>query len=485
VSRLVVVSNRLPTLTPAASPGEPQVPVGGLASALLGALRRTPGSLWFGWSGKVAERGKESRLRRQSIAGVDLVGMPLTKAEIDDYYLGFCNQALWPLFHCFQERASIRLRQEAAYRKVQRRFAAALMPLLKPGDLIWVHDYHLLFLGRELRRLGWTGRIGFFLHIPFPPYELWQLLPDPRDWLEAMLDYDLVGYHVQGFLDNYVYCCRRELNAAWDGSTLRSSGRSQSVGVHPVGIDPNDFLPGLRPDPPAKGRSDLSRILGTRRLILGVDRLDYTKGIPERILAFEKLFGIRPDLKRNVVFVQIASPSRSDVSEYADQKRRVEALMGRVNGELGEHDWVPIRYLYRTYPRDFLAQFYRQADIGLVTPLRDGMNLVAKEFIAAQNPESPGVLVLSRCAGAAQELEEAVLVNPFIPSDIAEGIARGLEMPLAERRDRHAALLRKVLSGTAEDWGRRFVQDLGADSGESLHAGAPAEVRLKPRPVLP
>ncbi|HKQ61861.1 MAG TPA: trehalose-6-phosphate synthase, partial [Candidatus Polarisedimenticolaceae bacterium] len=458
VERLVVVSNRLPSVGASGALGEPEVPVGGLASAVFGALQASPGSLWFGWNGRIVSEDRPQRLTRLRVGGVTLAGLPLTHAEVDDYYLGYCNGVLWPLLHCFQSHVKIRLRQEQRYREVQARFATALRPLLRPGDLIWIHDYHLLLLARELRRLGWGGRIGFFLHTPFPPHELWTLLPDPRDTIEALLDYDVVGFHVAGFLDNYVYCCRRELGASWDGATLTAGARSQRVGVYPVGIDPEAFRPqGART---GQRREVLDRVVRDRSLILGVDRLDYTKGIPARLLAYEQFLRRYPERRRHVLLLQIASPSRTGVPEYNEQKLRVEALLGRINGELGDHDWVPIRYLYRTYGRDFLAKLYREADVGLVTPLRDGMNLVAKEFVAAQYPDDPGVLVLSRCAGAAQELVEALLVNPYVPRDVAEGIERALSLPLEERRERHAALLARVRRDTAREWGRRFVADL-------------------------
>ena len=471
MSRLVVVSNRLPTLRPSGTVGDPEVPVGGLASAVLGALGRSPGGIWFGWNGNIAEAsGRPLRPTRQSAGTFDLVGVPLTHAELEDYYLGFCNQALWPLFHCFQEKAKVRLRQEASYRDVQARFAACLLPLLRTGDLVWVHDYHLLLLGRELRRMGWEGRIGFFLHTPFPPFDLWQVLPDPRGTLEALLDYDVMGFHVPGFLDNYVYCCRRELQAKLQGSTLIASGRRQHVDVYPVGIDPGEFLPERSLSTGGRPPKVLGRSLRGRRLILGVDRLDYTKGIPEKILGFEKFMIEHPVWRRRAVLVQIASPSRTEVPDYVEQRKSIEALMGRVNGELGEHDWMPVRYLYRSYTRKFLARLYGEADVGLVTPLRDGMNLVAKEFVAAQHLDSPGVLVLSRCAGAAQEMLEALIVNPYIAADVAKGIDRALSMSLEERRERHTALLARVLSGTASEWGRRFVDDLEGRSDPTERA---------------
>ncbi len=478
--RLVVVSNRLPSRPPGRQDEDRRMPVGGLASALRGALRRRPGSLWFGWSGTVASSSDKRRLHRQVLDGIQILGLPMSEREVVQYYRGFCNAALWPLFHCFQGRVLLNRESETTYRDVNARFAAALLTFLQPGDLVWVHDYHFLCFGRELRRLGWRGPLGFFLHVPFPPHDLWQVLPEPRDFLQSLLEYDVIGFQTSACLENYVACCARELGASWEGPFLKAGGRLQRAAAYPIGIDPHPFLPREGVKAPGQLARELSRIVRGRRLILGVDRLDYTKGIPERILAFEKLVTSHPQWRKRVSLVQIASPSRSRVAEYVEQKSRVDSLVGRVNGELAEHDWVPIRYLYRSYPPETLAGFYRSADVGLVTPLRDGMNLIAKEFVAAQNPEFPGVLVLSRFAGAAEQLTEAVLVNPYIAADAAEGIARALAMPLEQRRERHAALLAKVLRITADDWSRRFLEDL-----ERAPAAASAPARRRPRRRTP
>ena len=459
--RLVVVSNRLPANVATNKAGEPDIPAGGLASAIFSAMRSRPGSLWLGWNGKVESRDRLGRITRSSLQNPELVGIPLTQGEVDDYYHGFCNMVLWPLFHSFQARVHIDLKEEETYRRVQTRFAEKLLPFLRPGDRVWVHDYHMFLLAKELRRLGWAGKTGFFLHIPFPSHDLWQLLPDPRGFLEALLEYDLVGFHVQGYLDNYVYCCRRQLGARWDGSLLSTRKRVQRAGVYPVGINPEEFAP---PEGASAGnrprRGVLAKVVRGRRLILGVDRLDYTKGIPDRIRAYEHFIREHSEWRKKVSFIQIAAPSRTAAAHYQEEKRKVEALVGRVNGALVGPDWVPTYILSRTFPRTTLARFYREADVGLVTPLRDGMNLVAKEFVAAQSPHSPGVLLLSRCAGATEDLPEAIIVNPYIPEEVAEGIARALSMSLEERLERHRALLARVRTHSVEEWGRRFIGDL-------------------------
>jgi trehalose 6-phosphate synthase len=290
-----------------------------------------------------------------------------------------------------------------------------------------------------------------------------------------LTQYNLIGFQTAGSLDNYLYACVRELGATWLEGCLRAGRMVQRAGVYPIGIDPKEFL--APPDAPRRrGRRDmLGRIVRGRRLILGVDRLDYTKGIPERILAFESLVTRYPAWRKKVSFVQIASPSRTVVAHYAEQKRILESLVGRVNAECAEHDWVPIRYLYRSYPRTVLSRFYRDADIGLVTPLRDGMNLVAKEYVAAQHPASPGVLILSRCAGAAEDLPEAIIVNPYIPSDVADAMSRALTMPLEERLERHKALLARVVADDVHRWGRRFLHDLERGSGSARAQGGVGE----------
>jgi trehalose 6-phosphate synthase len=455
LKRLVVVSNRLPAVRHTGPGEEIDIPAGGMASAVFAALRHAPESLWLGWNGRIEAAERVERPQRHRAGRLELVGLPLTQREAADYYHGFCNASLWPLFHCFQGRVRLDLEEASCYRGVQERFARALLPLLRPGDLVWVHDYHFLLLARALRERGWRGRVGFFLHIPFPPHDLLELLPDPRDLLGAMLHYDQIGFQVRGSLDNYLYACRRLIGGRAEGGHLTAAGRPRRT----------------------RGRGTLTRVVRGRRLLLGVDRLDYTKGIPGRILAYETFLSRHASWRKRVSYIQIASPTRTAAAHYLEQKRIVEALVGRINGEYSEHDWVPIRYLYRSYPRSTLARFYREADVGLVTPLRDGMNLVAKEFVAAQPPDAPGVLVLSRTAGAAEDLPEAIQVNPYIPEDVAAGIARALEMPIGERAERHRALLERVRCGSIAAWSRAIVRDLEGAPGALAAPAEPADRR--------
>ena len=458
--RLVVLSNRLPAFDGSRRPGARSKAAGGLAVAVDAALKYTGGGMWVGWSGRIRRASDPRALRMLADDPVPVLGLDLSEREIEAYYNGFCNHALWPLLHSFQGKVALSSWEHEVYREVNLSFAQLLRPQLADSDLVWVHDYHLIHVAEELRRLHFKGLCGFFLHVPFPSLDLLAILPDYRGFLEALTQYDLIGFHTQGYLDNYLYAVRRVLHASWDGRVLRVGDRAQKAGIYPAGIDPSTFLPPSGEDESRARRGTLKAAIRERRIILGVDRLDYTKGIPERILGFERLMRMKPDLKRKVSLLQICAPSRTRVKEYMDQKRAMDALVGRISAELGEHDWEPVRYLYRSYPQSDLAQFYRDADLGLVTPLRDGMNLVAKEYVAAQRPDDPGVLVLSRFAGAADELSEAVLVNPHLPEDCAMGMATALQMPKEERVLRHRAMLEKVLAGTAERWAADFLGDL-------------------------
>lgn len=461
MGKLVVVSNRLPSISEKETSRSRNRNVGGLVSALMSALESSGGGMWFGWSGK-SNPDEKAKPASWKSGNIRIVGFDLTKREINAYYNGFCNQVLWPLLHSFHSEVKLHRSESHSYGFVNTRFARELMPYLDKNDAVWVNDYHLFLLGRELRKLGFEGSIGFFLHVPFPSYVTWQILPEPEEFLKAMMDYDLVGFHTRTYRDNYVYSSQRLIDSSWDGKILRAGGRNQRVQMIPIGVDPERFGPTGGGISPGRPRLGLQEEAGESKVILGVDRLDYTKGIPQRILSFEALLHHYPEYRRKVCMFQICAPSRSDVPEYIAQKRAVESNVGRINGEYAEHDWVPIRYLYRSYPHDRLSVFYRDAHTCLVTPLRDGMNLVAKEYIAAQDPKNPGVLVLSKFTGAAEEMTEAVIVNPYLTEDVADGIDRALSMPLQERVERHDILLEKVVLHSSDWWFKTFLKELGA-----------------------
>jgi alpha,alpha-trehalose-phosphate synthase [UDP-forming] len=366
---------------------------------------------------------------------------------------------LWPLFHSFPERVAIDEATWRSYGEVHEVFADAAQRYIGPDDAIWVHDYHLLLHARTMRHRGHRGPIGLFLHIPFPSVDICSILPWGRELVDAMLDFDLIGFHTPGYLANFIACSGALLGSRASSTVVEHRGHITNVGVFPIGIFPESFQEPPSPELIAE-IAGLTRSLGGRKLVLGVDRLDYTKGIPERLLAFGRLLELFPEWRGKVSLLQISVPSRADVPEYKDQRANVEGIVGRVNGQFGEADWVPIRYLYRSYSRQHLSQLYRAAHIGYVTPLRDGMNLVAKEYVAAQDPEDPGVLVLSEFAGAAVEMKDAVLTNPYFPDGMARDLDHALRMPADERKARHARLVAVVERTNAQSWAMSFLDTL-------------------------
>ncbi|MBL9013087.1 MAG: trehalose-phosphatase [Myxococcales bacterium] len=439
-SGLVVVSNRIPP----AAPGRER-PVGGLVSALEPVLRHH-GGVWIGWNGAEAEG--ERPLLVHEIDGPVRASFELPPGTRDHYYGGFCNRALWPLFHGFPGRVRYTDDDWNAYVAANAEFARHAIGLVAPGGTVWVHDYHLLLVARELRERGFGGPIGLFLHVPFPHRDLFDTIPWADELIAALSRFDLIGVHTSQWAENLRSCAAARL----------PSRSMPEIAVLPIGVDPAPFRA-----VPATGSADVEGLrvaLGDRRLILGVDRLDYAKGIPERLLGFERMLERWPEWRGKISFVQISVPSRAEVPEYAELRTRVETLVGRINGRFGEADWVPVRYLYRSYDHTTLAQLYRMADIGLVTPLRDGLNLVAKEFVHAQDPSRPGVLVLSRFAGAAEELCDAVITNPFHTDGVAADLDRALRMDGDERRRRHGLLCRAMAEKTPERWAAAFLDRL-------------------------
>jgi trehalose-6-phosphate synthase len=356
---------------------------------------------------------------------------------------------LWPLFHSAPSRVQCNDGDWASYVAANERFARHALELAQRHAPIWVHDYHLLLVGRSLQQLGHRGPIGLFLHIPFPSLETLETLPWARELVDGMLHFDLLGFQTEADATSFRAAAR----------ALRGDKRVPEIGVFPATIDPERFR---SPGEDARDVAGLRSALGERRLILGVDRLDYSKGIPQRLDAYERLLDHYPEWLRRVSFLQISVPSRAEIPDYAELREQVERMVGRINGRFGDTDWVPVRYLYRSYDHHVLAQLYRLADIGLVTPLRDGMNLVAKEFLAAQPPDHPGVLVLSRFAGAAESLASAVITNPLHPEGLAADLDLALRMPVEERIRRHRMLLATLeREGDAKMWARRFLQRLG------------------------
>lgn len=454
MTRLIVVSNRVN-----APKRRDQGNAGGLAVAIHAALRRYRG-IWFGWSGEVvdAPTGKieMARAGAATIATIDLSG-----DDLDEYYNGYANRTLWPLFHYRTDLTAYDRQFDKGYYRVNARFAHALAPMIEPGDMIWVHDYHLIACGAELRRMNVGNRMGFFLHIPFPSPEVLLTLPNNQALVRAFFAYDLIGFQTErdkrAFRD---YVINEAGGSAPDDDRLSCYGRTVRVGAFPIGIDAREFV--QMAESPEAGRhyERMLKSRGDRRLIIGVDRLDYTKGLPERLDAYERLLQRYPENCGSVVLLQIAPASRIEVPEYAELRAQLEARSGHINGLYADFDWVPIRYVNRGYTRRALAGLYRSSRVGLVTPLRDGMNLVAKEFVAAQDPADPGVLVLSRFAGAAQQLDQALIVNPYDIDGVVEAMQRALSMPLPERRRRWQAMLESVMNEDVYAWRDHFVDAL-------------------------
>jgi trehalose 6-phosphate synthase len=452
MSRLVVVSNRVATTEGAAS--------GGLAVALRSGLRGEP-ALWFGWSGERVAR-HTGDLTERRLGDIDVVTLDLAEADYDGYYNGYANETLWPLFHSRTDLANYDRGFAEAYERVNRRFAEALAPLLRPGDVIWVHDYHLIPLGRELRRLGVTCPIGFFLHIPWPARQLFATLPHHGDLAAAMFAYDLVGMQTDDCVEAFRSYVLHEAGGADSGERLHGFGEAVRVAAFPIGLDTDNFLE-LSRSPAAMHSFDRMAAHGVfRSLIVGVDRLDYSKGIPERLEGFEHYLSDHPDMVRKVLYLQIAPSSRETVEAYQALRANVLALAGRINATWAEMDHAPMLCVNRNYSRAELAGIYRAAKVGLVTPLRDGMNLVAKEYVAAQDPADPGVLILSRFAGAARQMKAALIVNPYCREELADAIGIALVMPRVERQRRWESLMAGVVRDDVAAWREGFLAALKA-----------------------
>lgn len=466
MTRLVVVSNRVPLPDENGNP-----PPGGLAVAVHAALRES-GGIWMGWSGKTTGEEEPTGLTTLEHGKISYVLTDLTEADLDEYYNGFANRVLWPIFHCRLDLAEYARQEMAGYFRVNRLFAERLVPMLEPDDVIWVHDYHLIPLAAELRKRGVKNRIGFFLHIPWPPADILTALPVYEIIMRDLAEYDLAGFQTDYDLDNFVGCLRREKWGDRTGKTaIHAFGHDFAAGAYPIGIETAEFARLAEKAGEASMVGEMEQSLNGSALMIGVDRLDYSKGISHRIDAFERFLTRNPDMAGKLTLLQVAPHSRSDVKEYLDMQAQVEAHCGRVNGAHGTIDWVPIRYVNQSLTRPVLSGLYRLAKVGLVTPLRDGMNLVAKEYVASQDPEDPGVLVLSRFAGAARELDGAVFINPYDTDQTAAAIGRALAMPLDERMARWNRMMEHLLKNDVGHWCRSFLDDL---SEAPLHASLTA-----------
>ena len=415
MNRLVVVSNRVPLPSLGAR-------AGGLAVALDGLMEKR-GGLWFGWSGKIAE-APTMLSGVESADGIDYATVDLTQTEHDRYYNNYSNGVLWPLLHTMPELMKFDRRDAKVYREVNARLAASLQPLLRPTDVIWIHDYHLMPLAAYLRERGVKNPIGFFLHIPFAAPDVIGAAPEVAALVRDLLAADLVGFQTDNDVANFAAAAQSLAGATKKANQgLQFGGRRVKLGVFPVEIEAPRFALAAARNAYTAGGERLRRSLEGQKLILGVDRLDPTKGLIQRLAGLECFFEKHPDWRRRATMVQIAAESRKDVGSYQALRASLDAAAGSLNADFGEPEWQPLRMVSRSIDRDVVAGYMRIAAVGLVTPLRDGMNLVAKEYVAAQEPDDPGVLVLSRFAGAARQLDAALLVNPHDP-DAASGSCR-------------------------------------------------------------
>jgi trehalose 6-phosphate synthase len=429
-----------------------------MAVAVKAALKNRS-AVWFGWSGEVAAAAR-AETRTVRVNKVDYVFFDLTSVDIREYYSGFAKSVLWPVLHYRVDLQQYSRLDASGYLRVNRLFADRLSPLLEDDDVVWVHDYHLMPLARELRSRGCRNAIGFFLHAPCAPQDVLQAMPSHDVILGALAHYDLVGFQTENDRDNFEqYMVARGAEPMRDGA-IETGGRRVRLGVFPVGIETLAFHRLAR----FGARSTLVRrvreSLGESRLIISVDRLDCSKGILNRMKAFERFLEIDPAWRSKATLLQVTPARAEDDQRLRGMAAELAGLIGRINGRFGDAAWTPIRYVNRSYSRGALAGLCRLADVALVTPLRDGMNLVAKEFVAAQDREDPGTLVLSQFAGAANELDRALIVNPHETDAVAVALKRALEMPLPERRERHAAMLDRLMTSDIETWAESYVSAL-------------------------
>jgi trehalose 6-phosphate synthase len=461
LARIFIISNRVAVPKAGSQPG-------GLEVVLKATLKKHP-CVWLGWSGEVSDTPRTQTIvqGRNSFIVTDL-----TAADFDEYYNGFANRVLWPIFHYRLDLAEFSRRDLSGYLRVNEHFADELMKVLEPDDIVWVHDYHLIPLAKALRARGLVNRIGFFLHIPLPPPEILTAMPNHETLIPALGDYDLVGFQTHGDAANFARYLAKELGTpAHISHRLGNGERAMRIGTFPVGIETRQFT---RMAERSIRTHLVQQVIGSLpgALMIGVDRLDYSKGINSRLEAYERFLAAHPEWHGKVTYLQITPKSRSQIKEYAEMEAQVNATAGRINGAYSDASWAPVRYVNRPYSRTALAGMYRAARVGLVTPMRDGMNLVAKEYVASQDAADPGVLILSRFAGAAEEFgPAALLVNPYDPEAVGVAIARALAMPLDERKKRYAELYDTMLRNDVSKWGDRFLKALmGGAKGKADEA---------------
>jgi len=457
VNPLIIVSHRVNHPQSSTAPG-------GLAVGVLSALRQCGGT-WVGWSGTLADEPRSSP-RVSEERGIRYAMVDLPRAEFDAYYSGFCNGSLWPLCHYYPGRLRYDVNEYAAYQAINRRIASVVARLGSTSSPIWVHDYQMISAARYLRADGMKGPLGFFLHIPFPHIEVLRVLPVYTELVRDLCQYDLVGFQTEQDLLAFRSAVSDVFGEQANSAThVVANGRNVGVGVFPIGVDVDGIAARAAV---AQGDDQVQRLVAGllgRKLLLGVDRLDYSKGLVERFAAYRRLLESSPEYLGQITYIQVAPLSRMNVAAYVEIRDALEKAAGHTNGQYADTDWTPIRYLNRDFPHDVLLGFLRRANVCAVTPVRDGMNLVAKEFVAAQDPENPGALVLSNMAGAARELTDALLVSPYDEHAVAAALREALELPLAERRARHAKMLEALHRNTIRHWHESFIASLRGQCG--------------------
>ncbi|BAE74516.1 Alpha,alpha-trehalose-phosphate synthase [UDP-forming] [Sodalis glossinidius str. 'morsitans'] len=450
MSRLVVVSNRI-----AAIEGKKES-AGGLAVGIMDSLK-DQGGLWFGWNGKISE--EDEPLEKNQQDNITFAAFSLKQSEYDQYYLNFSNTVIWPAFHYRLDLVQYQREDYDGYCRVNEMLAGRLKPLVNEDDILWIHDYHLLPFAAACRKLGMKNRIGFFLHIPFPTSEIFNALPPRKELLEKLCEYDLVGFQAesdrQAFIENLALVTTVE---DLDDDRIKAYNKLVTARVYPIGVEPESIRELAEGPLPPKLAHLRDKMNG--QLIISVDRLDYSKGLPERFQAYETLLENYPQHRGNIRYFQIAPTSRGDVQAYQDIRHELETEAGRINGHFSTLEWTPLFYLNQHYERSLLMKIFRHCEVGLVTPLRDGMNLVAKEYVASQNPNDPGVLILSHFAGAANELTSALLVNPYDRDGVASALDKALSMPLSERKARYQEMIAVIKQNDIVHWCQSFLDDL-------------------------
>lgn len=450
MARIFIISNRVAIPKAGIHPG-------GLEVVLKATLKKHP-CVWLGWSGEVNARPRTKTIKRGDNS---YIVTDLKPEDFDEYYNGFANRVLWPIFHYRLDLAEFSRRDLSGYMRVNEHFADELTKVLQPDDIVWVHDYHLIPLAKALRARNLENRIGFFLHIPLPPPEILTAMPNHDTLIPALGAYDLVGFQTDGDAANFARYLAKELGTPSHMSLKLGSGdRAMRIGTFPVGIETRDFTRlARRAARTSFVKEVIESVPGT--LMIGVDRMDYSKGITPKLEAYDRFLAAHPEWHGKITYLQITPKSRSAIKEYSEMEAAVNTVAGRINGAYGQANWLPMRYVNRAYSRTALAGLYAAARVGLVTPMRDGMNLVAKEYVASQDPQNPGVLILSRFAGAADEFRTAaLLVNPYDPEAVGAAIARAVAMPLDERRRRHQELYSTLLQNDISLWGDRFLKAL-------------------------